>query len=168
MRELGNVIVSATIIVISRDNKALIVQRPPDKTYPNLWTVAGGKVQEEDGNIRGEGLRYYSVENCARRELFEETGIGTDLVWMDKMKYLCSITAMWGDTKRIIVSFYVVLDKNAKQVKITLTENQAYRWIKEHEIPQYGFIPDIGGEIQQVFNILKRERQAIIERIMNS
>jgi len=155
LTELENIKVSATIIVISRDRKALILQRPPDKAFPNLWTVAGGKMQTTDGIPHSEGFRYYSVEGCARRELFEETGIGTDLVYMDKMKYLCSITTIWGDTKRVILSFYVVLDKDAKDVKITLTENQAYHWIEEHEIPQYGFIPDIGGEIKEVFRKLK-------------
>jgi 8-oxo-dGTP pyrophosphatase MutT (NUDIX family) len=166
MTELDNVKVSATVIVISRDNKALIVQRPSDKAFPNLWTVAGGKLQEEDGNLRSEGFRYDSVEACARRELQEETGIGTDLVWIDKLKYLCSITTIWGETRRVILSFYVVLDKDAKDVKITLSECQAYRWIEDYMIDWYGFIPDIGGEIKQVFQILKKERDADIERII--
>lgn len=36
---------------------------------------------------------------------------------------------------------------------------QAYRWIEEYEIPQYGFIPDIGGEIKAVFKILEEKRK---------
>ena len=166
LTELDNVKVSATIIVISKDNKALIVQRPPDKAFPNLWTVAGGKMHVEDGNLRSKGFRYNAVEACARRELQEETGIGCDLVWIDKMKYLCSITTIWGDTRRVILSFYVVLDKDAKDVKISLSENQAYRWIEENDISQYSFIPDIGGEIKEVFEILKRELDETIERII--
>lgn len=164
--ELEDVKVSATVIVISRDNKALIVQRPPDKAFPNLWTVAGGKIQEEDGNLRSEGFRYNAVEACARRELQEETGIGCDLVWINKLKYLCSITTIWGDTKRVILSFYVVIDKDAKDVNITLTENQAYRWVEDYMIDSYSFIPDIGGEIKDVFRILKEKRDADIERII--
>ncbi len=158
MTDLENIKVSATVIVISRDNKALIVQRPPDKAFPNLWTVAGGKMQDTDGIPHGDGFRYYSVESCVRRELQEETGIGCDLVWMDKLKYLCSITTIWGDTRRVIMSFFVVLDKDAKDVKIIPSECQAYRWIEEHEIPQYGFIPDIGAEIIEVFKILKNQK----------
>lgn len=168
MTDLDNVKVSATIIVISRDNKALIVQRPSDKTFPNLWTVAGGKMQEEDGNLRSKGFRYNSVENCARRELYEETGIGTDLVWTNKLKYFCSITTTWSDMKRVILSFYVVVDKNARNVKITLKENQAYLWIKESDIDKHSFIPDIGGEIREVFRILSEKRQAEFDRILES
>jgi len=168
MTELDNIKVSATVIVISKDHKALIVQRPTDKTFPNLWTIAGGKLQEEDGNLRSKGFRYNAIEACARRELQEETGIGCDLVWIDKLKYLCSRTTIWGDTKRIILSFYVVLDKDAKDVKITLTENQAYRWVEEYMIDSYGFIPDIGGEIKDVFKLLERERKEVVERIIHS
>jgi ADP-ribose pyrophosphatase YjhB (NUDIX family) len=165
MPELDNIKVSATVIVISKDNKALIVQRPPDKAFPNLWTVAGGKLQDTDGDVKSKGFRYNSVEDCARRELFEETRIH---VWFMPLHYLCSITTIWGDTRRVILSFYVVLDKDAKDMKIKLSENQTYRWIEEHEIPQYGFIPDIGGEIKQVFKILEKERQELIERIIHS
>lgn len=146
--ELDNIKVSATVIVISKDNKALIVQRLPDKAFPNLWTVSGGKVQDTDGILESEGFRHYSVEECASRELWEETGVTVEL---EKLKYLCSITTIWGKTRRIILSFYVVLNVNAKDIDIRLTECQAYRWIEEHEIPQYGFIPDIGGEIREVF-----------------
>lgn len=154
-KELDNVKVSATVIVMSKDNKVLIVQRPTDKTFPNLWAVPGGKIQDTDGLLQSVGFRYYSVEACARRELEEETGIGCDIVWIDKLKYLRSITTVWGEPRRVILSYYVVLDKDAKDVKITLSECQAYRWIEEHEIPQYGFIPDVGGEIKEVFARLK-------------
>jgi len=167
MTELENIKVSATVIVISRDNKALIVQRPPDKAFPNLWTVAGGKLQDTDGDLVSDDFRYNSVEYCARRELFEETGI--KIHFKDHpLHYLCSITTIWGDTRRVILSFYVVLDKNAKDVKITLTENQAYCWIEDYMIDSYGFIPDIGGEIKEVFKILEKERQETIERILHS
>lgn len=161
--DLDNIKVSATVIVISRDNKALIVQRPSDKAFPNLWTVAGGKLQNIDGTLKSEGFRYHSVEACARRELFEETGI-----LIGPMSYLCSITTIWGDTRRVILSYYVVLDKDAKDVKITLSECQAYCWIEKYMIDSYGFIPDIGGEIKEVFEKLERERKLVIERIIDS
>ena len=48
MRDLEAVKVSSTVIVISKDMKALIVQRPSDKTFANLWTVAGGKIRDDE------------------------------------------------------------------------------------------------------------------------
>jgi len=161
MSELENVGVSATIIVISRDCKALILQRPPDKAFPNMWTVAGGKLRSDDGVAVSEGMLYDSVEECAKRELLEETGIH---LFNTPITYLCSITASHGDFKRVILSYYVFLDKDAKDIKLTLAECQGARWIEEYMIDSYNFIPDIGGEIRKVFKI----RQEMIEDIMRS
>jgi 8-oxo-dGTP pyrophosphatase MutT (NUDIX family) len=161
--ELENIKVSATVIVISRDNKALIVQRPPDKAFPNLWTVAGGKIQDTDGILKSEGFLYNSVECCARRETKEETGI---CICRIPLHYLCSITTIWGDTKRVILSFYVILDKDAKDLQIKLSECQAYRWIEEYMIDSHNFIPDIGGEIREVFKRIEQQRRINIDRII--
>jgi len=152
MNELESLKVSATIIVISRDNKALIVQRPPDKAFANLWTVAGGKLQDTDGTPIGSDFHYFAVEKCAIRELREETGID---VYNKELHFLCSIYA--GQINRLIISFYVILDKDSDEIKIKLTECQDYRWIEKYLIPSYKFIPDIGGEIEEVFERLEQE-----------
>lgn len=159
MTELESVGVSATIIVISRDFKALILQRPPNKAFANLWTVAGGKLRSDDGVAVSEGMLYDSVEACAKRELFEETGVH---LWNTHIHYLCSITASHGDFKRVILSYYVFLTKDAKDIKLTLAECQNALWIEESQIPEYGFIPDICGEIKKVFKILHAEIDEII------
>jgi 8-oxo-dGTP pyrophosphatase MutT (NUDIX family) len=150
--DLENIKVSATVIVISKDNKALIVQRPPDKAFPNLWTVAGGKLQDTDGYTlpNDKGFRYESLESCARRELLEETGIKLGI---EKLQYLTSITTIWGDTRRVIVSFYVFLGQDSQDIKINLSECQDYRWIPEYLIDSYNFIPNIGEEIHEVFKL---------------
>jgi len=150
--DLESLKVSSTIIVISKDRKALIVQRPPDKTFANLWTVAGGKIQDTDGTIISENFRYFSAEFCAVRELGEETGI---CVSAKNLRYLCSIYA--GEINRLVLSYYVVLDKNADEIEIKLSECQAYKWIIRNEIKNYRFIPDIGGEIAEVFDRINFE-----------
>jgi 8-oxo-dGTP pyrophosphatase MutT (NUDIX family) len=163
--ELENIKVSATVIVISKDDKVLITQRPPNESFPNLWTVAGGKLQDEDGQKITEGFLKNSIEGCARRELFEETGIH---IWYMPLHYFSSFTTIWGDTKRLILSFYIVMDKDAKDLKITLSkECQTYRWIEEYMVDSYNFIPDIDEEIHGVFKLLREKRQADIERIIN-
>lgn len=154
--------VSSTVIVISKDMKALIVQRPPDKTFANLWTVAGGKLQDTDGILTGRDFRYFATEVCAVRELKEETGIH---VFIKDLKYLCSVYA--GIINRLILSYYVVLDKNADEIEINLSECQAHKWVtrdetkgikilKGHVVKNYNFIPDIGGEIEEVFKRLTK------------
>lgn len=155
--DLESLKVSSTVIVISKDMKALIVQRPSDKTFANLWTVAGGKLQDTDGipavltNLLGvkhvtEDFRYFAAEVCAIRELCEETGI---CVFIKDLKYLGSAYA--GAINRLILSYYVVLDKNADEIEIKPSECQAYEWITRDEVKNYDFIPDIGGEIDDIF-----------------
>lgn len=144
--------VSCTVIVISKDMKALIVQRPENKTFPLMWTVAGGKIKVGDGTRITETFYYHPAEHCARRELFEETGIH---IWYMPLQYLDSIYS--AETNRLILSFYVLMDKDAKDFKITLDECKDYRWVEDYMIDSYNFIPDIGGEIKEVF---KRIRNA--------
>lgn len=149
--DLKSVKVSSTVVVISKDMKALIVQRPSDKTFANLWTVAGGKLQDTDGIPVTKDFRYFATEVCAIRELKEETGIQ---IFFGNLKYLCSVYA--GAINRLILSYYVVLDKKANEIEIKLSECQAYKWITRTEIEDYNFIPDIGGEIGDIFKRLTK------------
>lgn len=52
------------VIAVVFDNRLLMIQRGAESKYPNQWCIPGGKVEE------GE-----TVEQCAVRELREETGI---------------------------------------------------------------------------------------------
>jgi len=160
MRDLKNLMISSTIIVISKDNKALIVQRPANKTFPNLWTVAGGKIQDKDGIIATKNFRYFSAEACAVRELGEETGI--NFIGVHRLNFLCSVYS--GELNRIILSFYTTIKMDADQISIRLSECQDYKWITEDEIKNYNFIIDIGGEIREVFKRLETEKQRTIDR----
>jgi 8-oxo-dGTP pyrophosphatase MutT (NUDIX family) len=164
MSDLENMKISATLIAISKDGKALIVQRPKGSKFENLWTVAGGKIKDIDGiEIREDPeFRQYSAECAAMREFQEETGI--ELPPYPKIRFLCTIYA--GKLQRMVVSFYIELGKRAEDYQIKLDEPQDYRWITKEEIKNYKFIPDIGGEINQVFNILKMEREKKIRDIM--
>jgi 8-oxo-dGTP pyrophosphatase MutT (NUDIX family) len=149
--DLPSLKISATIIVISKDMKALIIQRlASEQNFPNYWTVAGGKIDSKDGVEVADGFMYFSSEYCAVRELMEETGIK---VSTNDIKFLCTIVA--PQINRLIISYYVVLDKNADEIKITLNDCQAYRWIYETLVDSYQFIPDIGGEIHHVFGKLR-------------
>ena len=160
-------IVSSTIIVISQDMKALILKRlPTEKRFPNIWTVAGGKLKIYDGEKYSEGFYYYPAEEAACRELEEETGIHASYV-RPKMKYLCSIVSLEA-IKRLILSYYVYIPMNSNEIEIKTEDGQEYKWIYEHELYDYEFIVDIGGEIRKVFEILKEQREEEIERILKS
>ena len=165
--ELGPVTISATVIVISRDMKALILQRlPTEKNFPNLWTVAGGKLKATDGDFICDGFYYNTAEEAACRELYEETGLLRGYT-RPRLKYLCSITSLEA-TRRLILSYYLIIDVDANELHIETENGQNYKWITESEIKNYEFIIDIGGEIKKVFKIIEDQRKAEIERIMKS
>jgi len=151
--DLPSLKISATIIVISKDRKVLIIQRlASEQNFPNYWTVAGGKIDSKDGIEITNGFMYFSGEYCAVRELEEETGIK---VSPNDIKFLCTIVA--PQINRLIISYYVILDENADELKITLNDCQVYRWIPENLVDLYEFIPDIGGEIHHTFGKLKHD-----------
>jgi len=147
MTEIINLKVSTTIVLISKDNKTLIIQRPKHKSFPNKWVVPGGKVTSEDGLIPNkDNIKYYSVEDRAIIEILEEVGV---FLSKDKLQYLCSLTL---PNNVVVISFYAIGSSNADDVKITLSEeSQDYKWITESEIKNYDFVAGMGEEIKEVF-----------------
>ena len=65
-----NGIAAYTVILLEHGGEYLLLQRSAEKQFaPNLWTGIGGKVeQDEFGDLRRSALR----------ELYEESGVGTD------------------------------------------------------------------------------------------
>ena len=146
-------IIAATIILISKDKKALILKRAAnEKRFPNLWTVTGGKLKQNDGDEVNGGLYYNAAEFAACREAQEETGIFWYYIF-PRIKYLCSIVAKEAIT-RFIISYYAQLDCNADELHIKTENGQEYKWITYDEISKYDFIPDIGGEIRKVLEMI--------------
>jgi 8-oxo-dGTP pyrophosphatase MutT (NUDIX family) len=148
MREFS---ISAAIIIISSDMKALIIQRNPHDTFPNKWTVPGGKIKDKDGNFAND-FCYYPAEFSAIREVKEETGIE---IKVEDLQFLC--TLYLKEINRFIISFYALSNKKSENIEISLKDNQSYSWIESNEIKDYDFIPDIGGEIEAVYMLLKKK-----------
>lgn len=145
--------ISATIIIMSRDGKALILQRNPDDSFPNKWTVPGGKLKERDGDFtNGDGFCYYPAEYSAIREVKEETGID---IKVEDLRFLCSLYLK--EINRFIISFYAIHGKDSGDIGVSLSDNQDHRWIRREEIRDYDFIPDIGGEIDAVYGSIAGE-----------
>ena len=149
MTDLGSVKVSATLIIISADGRALIIQRPDTDTWGGKWTVAGGKLGEE--GVKTHDLLYFPVKYCLIREAMEEVGIK---VKFDDIHYLCSVYI--PQSNRLILSFFTVLESFAVDVslKINRKEVQDWIWIKTSDLKYFDFIPDIDKEIEEVFKRL--------------
>lgn len=148
MKELS---VSAAIIVISRDMRALILQRKPGDSFPNKWTVPGGKLKDSDfAFAAGRDFCYYVAENAAIRELMEETGIE---VKAENLRFLC--TLYLKEINRLVVSFYSILDEDSERMPVKLSGSKACKWIGRNGIKDYDFIPDIGSEIEAAYRSIE-------------
>jgi len=73
-----NIVKAASIIIKDKDGNFFIHQRNSNKkTFPNLFGIgAGGKIEKDE-----------TKKEAAKRELFEETGLKTNLKYLFKIKY---------------------------------------------------------------------------------
>lgn len=94
---------SVTVMLVS-DGKIGFIRRQKEDTYGGMLVAPGGKVEESDGEDI-EGVNYFSIENCAIREVLEEVGIKLS---RKDLNYFCSLTLPNG---RIVMSLYAVLHK---------------------------------------------------------
>jgi 8-oxo-dGTP diphosphatase len=96
------------VLLLLRDNK-------PDITFPNYWTLVGGKV--EDGE---------TPEMAAQRELEEETGLKVDLsFWKRYNRY----------HPYFIVDQYIYLAKiDSSAVSLVLGEGQELQFFRPTEV----------------------------------
>lgn len=144
--------ISAAIIIISAEGKALILQRNANDSFGNKWTVPGGKMNESDGDFSGGAdICYYPSEFSAIREVKEETGIE---IKHSELRFLC--TLYLKKINRFIVSFYAVSEIKADDIDVSLSDNQDYRWISRDQLKNFEFIPDIGSEIEAVYSLLDK------------
>ncbi len=103
------------IIVRHTDGTYLLMQRDPRKHFGGMWEATAG----------GSALQSESPLECARRELWEETGINsTGLVNVGQ------ITSR--DT--IYMEYLCVTDCDKGSITLQDGETVAYRWVSREEL----------------------------------
>lgn len=103
------------IIVRHTDGSYLLMQRDPRKHFGGMWEATAG----------GSALQGETPLECARRELWEETGIqATDLVNVGQ------ITS--HDT--IYMEFLCVTDWDKGTIVLQTGETVAYKWVSREEL----------------------------------
>ena len=105
--------------IVSKDNKLLMTKRSSKISAPFAWVMPGGHIDP------GETL-----EECAKRETFEETGIQLD----DRVKVRPIIMFEIGNGMakgtriikycHILVFFKVVLNELAANIKLKLSSSE--------------------------------------------
>jgi len=145
--------VSATGIVI-KDRKYLITKRAGNlKTFPNMWTVPGGKLELNDYiNLKKDTSQhwYNILENLLRREIKEEVGIE-----VKNIKYLTSMTFVRPDgIPTLIIGLFA--DHHNGDVKLN-EELIDYAWVSLEEAKNYSLIEGIYEELEMLDKYLKGE-----------
>ena len=103
---------------VEAEGKILFVQRAKHKPGPLLWECPGGKFNENE-----------TPEECARRELFEETGL--------QVKNLTHMNTSYAKTPSSEFVFHVFKTTLEKIPAILLSEeHQAYTWCTPQEAQQ--------------------------------
>ena len=121
-----------SVCILAKKNKFLIMQRPPNKSYPLFWEFPGGKVEKNEN--------FY---DAAIRELKEELNISinqSNLILIDTVSH--------SYVKNHIIMMHVFLVKQWKN-KICANEKQKMLWITKKDFHKINFLK--GSEL-----ILKR------------
>lgn len=143
--------VVATCIII-KNGKFLITKRASkEKAFPNQWTVPGGKLEVSDyiNRKKETSQQWYNVlENLARREIFEETGLQ-----IKSIRYLVSLVYIRPDNiPTLVVSMYANYGSGEVKLSPDLTE---YAWVTLEEAKNYQLIEGIYEELETLDKILK-------------
>ena len=109
------------VVVRHTDGDFLILRRSPNKeSWPNILEIGVGGCA-----LRGEGAL-----TCARRELYEETGIQTDVL-SETGRYI-------DDTSHTIYEGYLCITDIPKDaIHLLPEENTAYYWYSKQQFLEF-------------------------------
>jgi 8-oxo-dGTP diphosphatase len=102
-------VTEVTCAIILREGDVLVTQRSETMPHPLKWEFPGGKVKE------GE-----SVEECVKREIFEELGVRIKVE-----RLLPSATHTYGSFPIRLIPLVCKISEG----KVLLTEHKSFRWV---------------------------------------
>ena len=103
------------ILVQHEDGTYLLMKRHPDKAFGDMWEASAG----------GSAIKGETPEECAKRELFEETGVvAEDITYVGKV------------IKSGIIYCEFVCKTKRKEIKMQEGETVDFRWATEEELKE--------------------------------
>jgi 8-oxo-dGTP pyrophosphatase MutT (NUDIX family) len=105
------------IIVRHTDGEYLLMQRDIHKHFGGMWEATAG----------GSALKGETPFDCAKRELFEETGISSD-----KLKEVGRVVS--DENKSVYVEFFCETDCDKSSVVLQEGETSDYKWVSRDEL----------------------------------
>lgn len=104
----------------------LLKRSDNDGTYPGLWQVLTGTIDKDE-----------RAQDAARRELFEETGVASDALFV--LPYVGSFFMIRKDAVQLIPTFGILVGFDTS---ITLSdEHTAFQWLDTRNALDTLFLP---------------------------
>ncbi len=111
----GGEAVLVAAAVIEKDGMFLVAQRKEGGGEPLKWEFPGGKVE------RGE-----SPEQCLRREMMEELGIGISVG-----EQICTSPGFSGGTEILLFAFRATISSGEPRA----IDVRDWRWVRKGDLP---------------------------------
>lgn len=121
-------------VVVPNHNQVLLLQRLSNDTYPNMFEIPGGEV--EDGE---------TLSDAVKRELYEETG----LEMLEIKRYIGRFDYESNSGKKVRQFNFLVSTKD-QQVKWH-PEHQKFAWISNEDIKSYEMTPEMFQTVSSLF-----------------
>jgi mutator protein MutT len=113
-------------VIYNQQGQILIDRRPAQGIFGGLWEFPGGKIEPQE-----------TVEDCIKREIFEELGLQIDV-----QKHIITVDHVYPHFKvSLIVHRCLYLGGEPQPV-----ECEEIRWVRVEELEQFAF-PEANTEI---------------------
>jgi len=122
-----------TSIAVEMKGKFLVVRRAPHDTMPLLWEFPGGKLESDE-----------TLEQCAIREVEEETGLKTKNAEYKGVSERFNEDRNYNSGRHTIVHHFYV-KKFTGEVKLS-RDHTDFKWLTKKEILKMKVSKDIGTD----------------------
>lgn len=119
----AKIVLVAAAVLVDRDGRILLAQRPEGKAMAGLWEFPGGKIEQ------GE-----TAEDALVRELHEELGIDTRTSCLAPLTFA---SHRYGDVHMLMPVFVCRVWKGA----VTAKEKQNFAWAYARDLRKYAMPP---------------------------
>ena len=128
-------------VIVTKDNKVLLGKRK-NSHGSGTWQFPGGHLEFNE-----------SIKDCARRELFEETGIK-----IKNLSFGPYTNDIFEKEKKHYITLFVVADYDSGVLKLKEPEKcEKWDWFEWSKLPEPSFLP-IKNLLKQNFKIGRGDR----------
>lgn len=143
---------SAVGCVCFHKTDVLLLKRIDDKSFPNLWGVPTGKIENNETPIQ-----------TIIRELYEETKI---VLSADRLKFVDTFYISTEEMSFTYILYFVDFDL-PPEIIINSFEHKEYKWIHVDQIGNLNLVPAVEETISQTINKRRHSPNAQLNLFTN-